>query len=212
MMDQADAYRACITDVHESQSIFRVLLATLGSPGEIHRLPNDLVARSLPALAPLMALVSHDTPFAVSGDESEVLAHGLARATFGRSASLADAAYVALLAGDLPDMADIRCGSDLRPDLACQVSMAVDGVLHPSTPAEATLAIRGPGVRGERFVRIAAEHSELLRVRTVLSARRERPPIGFDVWLVDATGAVVGIPRTSVLTLLFTSAEISGGN
>lgn len=216
MLDQnlttAEAYRACIVDVHESQSIFRTLLRALSSPGEIHRLPPHLVARSRPGLVPLMALLSHNTPFAVSGDQSEVLARGLTRATFGLATSLADAAYAALLAGDLPDLADIRCGSDLRPDSACQVSMAVDGALHPSTPSDATIAITGPGVPGERFVRIAAEHPELLRVRTVLGARRERPPIGFDVWLVDATGAVVGIPRTSVLTFCFTSAEIPRGN
>ncbi len=201
MPNRTDLYRACITDVHESQAIFRCLLAAFSRPGEVIHLPDTVASRITPCLAPLMALVSHDTPFSVVGTNAGELCEAMTRATFGRATTPDEAAFVAVLEGAVIDPHTVRHGTDLRPDSGCQIAVAVDGALIASSDDDAFLSIVGPGVPGTRRIAIDAEASEIDRLAHFLARRIEQPPRGFDTWLIDRRGAVVGVPRTSRLRI-----------
>lgn len=201
MTSPTDLYRACLTDVHESQEIFRCLLAALSRPGEIIHLPDTVPSRITPCLAPLMALVSHDTPFSVVGEDAAAVCEAMTRATFGRTTTPDEAALVTVLEGAVIDPNILRHGTDLRPDAGCQVALAVDGSLITSGNDDAFLSVAGPGVPGTRCIAIDSKASELMRLAQFLSQRIEQPPRGFDAWLIDRHGAVVGVPRTSRLRI-----------
>ena len=211
MPNPTDLYRACITDVHESQAIFRCLLAALSRPGEIVHLPDTIPSRITPCLSPLMALVSHDTPFSVVGSGADEVSDAMTRATFGRCTPPDEAAFVAVMEGAVIDPHTLRQGTDLRPDVACQVAVAVDGILNTNEGDDSFLFVAGPGVPGTRRVVIDAEASELDRLAGFLAQRIEQPPRGFDAWLIDKRGAVVGIPRTSRLRIAARRTNFSQG-
>jgi alpha-D-ribose 1-methylphosphonate 5-triphosphate synthase subunit PhnH len=67
----------------------------------------------------------------------------------------------------------------------------------PSDSAVASITFRGPGVAESTSIGYAANIDEVERLGSILSTRRSAPPCGFDMWLFDPHGRVVGVPRTS---------------
>lgn len=202
MTNQAEIalYANLVLNVHESQGVFRTLLDALSQPGTIHHLPQSVAQRFVPALAPLAALVSHDVPFSICEGESVGTSIAVERATFGRSVDPEFAAYIAVLSGHFPDASTIRRGSPHRPDGGCQISYQISGRLVPGGIGAATFTIAGPGVPTVRSISIEWTTDELSSLQSLLNARSDSKPMGFDIWLVDDIGQVVGIPRTSNVT------------
>ena len=202
MTNQAEIalYANLVLNVHESQEVFRTLLDALSQPGTIHHLPQTVSHRFTPVLAPLAALVSHDVPFSICGGESVATSIAVERATFGRSVEPEFAAFIAALSGHVPDASTIRRGSPHRPDGGCQISYQISGRLVPGTTRESIFSIAGPGVPTVRNVSVEWATDELSSLQELLGARSDSWPMGFDIWLVDDFGQVVGIPRTSNIT------------
>ncbi len=193
-------YANLVLDVYESQEVFRTLLDALSQPGTIHHLPQTVAQRFVPALAPLAALVSHDVPFSICGGESVATSTAVERATFGRSVDPEFAVFIAALSGHTPDAGSIRRGSAHRPDGGCQISYQISGRLVPGAPEESTFSIAGPGVPTLRNISVEWATDQLSSLQQLLGARSDSWPMGFDIWLVDDFGQVVGIPRTSNIT------------
>lgn len=193
-------YADLVLNVHESQGVFRTLLDALSQPGTIHHLPQTVAQRFVPALAPLAALVSHDVPFSICGAPSVETSIAVERATFGRSVDPEFASYIAALAGHAPTASLIRRGSPQRPDGGCQLSYQISGRLVTSTTEAFTFSITGPGVPTVRRISIEWASNELSSLQQLFEARNDFRPMGFDIWLVDDFGQVVGIPRTSNIT------------
>lgn len=55
------------------------------------------------------------------------------------------------------------------------------------------LKLTGPGIQGERYFRVSGLPAEFWALRE----RAARFPLGWDVFLVDATGKVIGLPRST---------------
>lgn len=199
MTNQAEIalFADLVLNVHESQEVFRTLLDALSQPGTIHHLPQTVSHRFTPALAPLAALVSHDVPFSICGGESVGTSIAVERATFGRSVDPEFASHIAALTGHVPDASTIRRGSPQRPDGGCQLSYQISGRLVTGDIGAATFTIAGPGVPTVRSISIEWTTDELSSLQSLLNARSDARPMGFDIWLVDDIGQVVGIPRTS---------------
>lgn len=193
-------YADLVLNVHESQGVFRTLLDAFSQPGTIHHLPQTVAQRFVPALAPLAALVSHDVPFSICGGESVATSTAVERATFGRSVDPEFASYIAVLAGHVPDASTIRRGSPQRPDGGCQLSHQISGRLATSATEASTFSITGPGVPTVRSISVEWATNELSSLQQLLGVRNDSWPMGFDIWLVDDFGQVVGIPRTSNIT------------
>jgi phosphonate C-P lyase system protein PhnH len=202
MTNQAEIalYANLVLDVYESQEVFRTLLDALSQPGTIHHLPQAVAHRFVPALAPLAALVSHDVPFAICGVESVATSIAVERATFGRSVDPELAIFIAALSGNTPEARTIKRGSPHRPDGGCQISYQISGRLIPGTTEQSTFSIAGPGVPTVRTISVEWATDQLSSLQQLLDARSDSWPMGFDIWLVDDFGQVVGIPRTSNIT------------
>ncbi len=202
MTNQAEIalYANLVLDVYESQEVFRTLLDALSQPGTIHHLPRTVAQRFVPALAPLAALVSHDVPFSICGGESVGTSIAVERATFGRSVDPYFAVFIAALSGHVPNAGTIRRGSPHRPDGGCQISYQISGRLVSSATGESTFSIAGPGVPTVRSISVEWATDQLSSLQCLLNTRSDLRPMGFDIWLVDDFGQVVGVPRTSNIT------------
>jgi phosphonate C-P lyase system protein PhnH len=205
MHTDVDLYRSNLVDCHESQELFRLLLKALSRPGTVLRTPEWVSQRTLPALTPIISLVSHDVPFALIGSVTDGLDEALARATTGRLAPVTEAVFLAVIGGGSEDLAEVRVGTPERPDNGCQIGVQVDGRFLPTPdPTEATtnaavasLTFRGPGVPGSSTIGFAATFDEVERLGSILGSRTPILPCGFDLWLFDARDQLVGVPRTS---------------
>lgn len=205
MRTDVDLYRSNLVDHHESQELFRVLLKALSRPGMVLRLPDWLAQRTIPALTPIISLVSHDVPFALVGPAIAGLDEALARATSGRLAPVTEAAFLALIGGGSEELAEVRVGTPERPDNGCQVGIQVDGRFVPTpaltesttNAAVASITFRGPGVAGSMTIGFAATFDEVERLGSILGSRTPLLPCGFDMWLFDSHDQFVGVPRTS---------------
>ena len=116
MHADVDLYRSNLVDCHESQELFRLLLKALSRPGTVLRLPEWVTKRTVPALTPIISLVSHDVPFALIGSVTDGLDEALARATTGCLAPVTEAAFLAMIGGGSEDLAEVRVGTPERPD------------------------------------------------------------------------------------------------
>ncbi|NBU37114.1 MAG: hypothetical protein EBS32_02565 [Actinobacteria bacterium] len=193
-------------DVHESQHVFSVLMSALSRPGEILRLEASLSARINVGLLPLLALAGHRTPFAVIGLDETNEATAVALTTGGIRVSAAEADFVALTsptdAGRVRAvLADVRTGTDATPHTAAQVSITWPGSLRngPAGAGGLRLRFRGPGIK--EHVIVSLDCTDEL-VTALVEARASVFPLGFDVWLIDEAGQVIGIPRTTVITIV----------
>lgn len=203
-------------DEFESQAVFRLLLDALARPGVIVELPDRLVGRVPNALVPLLALLGHDTTFNIVGDESGDLTALVRHVTGGRPSPIIEATFVAVTRlGDEFNLSQVAPGTRLRPDLAAQVAISFRGRLSSTVSDERSVAHRvcitlsGPGVPDERRIFLEGEVSELL---DVFESRRSTPEAGVDVWIFDAVGNIVGVPRTTHLEVVDTFVRHTGGN
>jgi hypothetical protein len=88
---------------------------------------------------------------------------------------------------------------DGRYDLRIQ---AIDALANesPITEFSFVLDTAGPGVPTVRTISVEWATDQLSSLQQLLDARSDSWPMGFDIWLVDDFGQVVGIPRTSNIT------------
>lgn len=196
-----DHLRALVVDEHESQHVFRVLLDAFSRPGTICQFPPALVARMDPGLIPIACLASQGVPVFICSRGAGELGHALELATGGHLSALVDAKLIAVLEPETLDWNLIPVGEPLRPDLAAQVSLRVrcnlDGDTN-GTEGWSGFTVSGPGVRDSLTVRLDPGTLDLSRF---IDARTNTAPCGFDAWLIDDAGRVVGLPRTSHVTV-----------
>lgn len=191
---EAAELSARFLDLHESQTVFRLLLDALSQPGKVFHLPAELVARIPVVEVPLLALLGYDTPFSLVSDQSS-REHLIARATSGRIVEPAVAAYVGVCDSRIDLLPMGFClGTPMRPDTAAQVSVQVNGIFTSATESTASLHVRGPGVETTNHVSCdGATTGEL----EFLLRRDWTAPRGLDMWIIGVDGSFIGIPRTS---------------
>lgn len=188
---EVDLVRAVTPDPDLAQRCFRAVLDALACPGTPARLPDS----PAPAvLRPVLTLADLDTPVCVLGCAQ--WAGALATATAAPIVGLGGARLVAALRAITPEeLATVRRGTPSAPESAALVAMAV-----PSLTGGPPLRLRGPGVRGhargeDDTLVIAPRGFGLVAARVAILGF----PVGPDLLLVDPHGAVVGLPRTTMI-------------
>jgi alpha-D-ribose 1-methylphosphonate 5-triphosphate synthase subunit PhnH len=185
--------------IRVSQHLFRVLLDALANPGTVRPLVvHPLVAQTGASFNPwlasvLVTLLDHEVSLHVDGDAA--LGEFLQRRT---RVALADAgsasfvvASVATMPDDLPEQ--LRQGSLAYPDDGATLLLEVPG-FAPEESAGLDLRLIGPGIEGERMLHVSGLPAAFLESRDRANAGY---PMGIDVLLFDASGNVVGLPRTT---------------
>jgi alpha-D-ribose 1-methylphosphonate 5-triphosphate synthase subunit PhnH len=194
-----------------SQAAFRRLLTALSEPGRIVQLPPVETAGGGPALTVPLALATPETPLAVlTAGEDPGWAVALTRATGAPVGQPEQAGMVVALRPPTPDEVRIlRRGRADAPELGARLviactSLADAGGAHaPPLPAgrdprvAATVELTGPGVPGMRAVVVDGVPVEVFEALVTVNRAR---PAGVDTFLVDGSGRVVGLPRSTRLT------------
>lgn len=181
---------------HESQRCFRSLLEALANPGKIVRL-NGREAAAAGAAVIALALADIDTPVAIAGDEK--LAAEVSEATRAPLVPVAEARLVALMHPGPELVGQCQTGSAEAPELGAKVGLACsrlapaeEGAPVPAGAVE--LVLKGPGVPGARRLLVEGIGRDVFDA--IAGANRDFPA-GFDAWLVNPEGEVVGLPRSA---------------
>jgi alpha-D-ribose 1-methylphosphonate 5-triphosphate synthase subunit PhnH len=176
-----------------SQQVFRVLLDVLARPGTVRELPTGLLPAGAPSalLAPL-ALADLEVALAVLEPAGAGWSDALRTATGARPAPAERADLVLALRPPRPDeVRGPRRGTPDRPDLACRLVLACDG-LGPD--GSVVTELTGPGVDGTAHLGITGVPVEVVEA---LVAVNQRYPLGVDTFLVAAGGRAAGLPRST---------------
>ena len=185
---------------------YRLLLDCLSRPGTIVQLPTvdflavptDLIAGSTTnpfCLAACMSLVDQETSVVLAAAGNWVAEHHPAAAwvhvrTNARRSAASDSAFACLWdVASLALLPSLSHGSLTFPERSATAFCAVD-----SLSAHGTWELSGPGIQTTKELGISNVTSEQMGY---IQASRQSYPLGVDVFLVDATGRCVGLPRST---------------
>jgi alpha-D-ribose 1-methylphosphonate 5-triphosphate synthase subunit PhnH len=177
--------------VRQSQSVFRLVMEAMASPGRIVAVPSGLAPPAPlngPAAALLLTLCDYETPVWLDEalDESTDVATFLrfhTGATPARSPS--DAAFAAIAAA-MPPLSLFAQGTPAYPDRSTTLIVQVE------TLANDGWRLEGPGIRGSARLRAAplpADFVDRLRVN------RAAFPCGVDILFATDT-TIAAMPRS----------------
>lgn len=191
---------AAFDEIFDGQATFRVLLDCMARPGSVGRVPPisyAAVPTGLPpaALTMLKTLCDHRVSFAVGavaggGEWTDYLEVNLSCP----SRPVAEADYVLMDGAALdPSIATVRRGSLEVPEGSGTVLLGVSRLVDDARGETAVFRLRGPGIRDVTELGIEGLDPRYVEERERCNAFF---PMGFDVFLCDREGRVVGIPRT----------------
>jgi alpha-D-ribose 1-methylphosphonate 5-triphosphate synthase subunit PhnH len=193
--------------VFGSQATFRVVLDAMARPGTIGNLPvadpTTPLAGTGYLTALLRTLLDHEVSFAVVAAPDDApgarrLIGYLTETTGSRPQPIAEADYVVALGPLPPGLAlCLKRGDPAYPDrgatLLCLVPpLGQDG-------AGLLISLAGPGLRPENPAWLRLPGLTLSDL-TALAAANAEPPCGIDLILLDASGRLVCLPRSTRLT------------
>lgn len=201
------ATAALLDTIRSDQQTFRTALSVLSNPGRTERLAT--ASRSdAPAVngnrftGPLlMALLDHEVSFSVEpGPDAGAFAAYILKRTRCPIVSADRAAFVvadhSTLDQQLP--LELHTGSFDYPDDSATLIVQVP-TLDQNVAADLTIVVEGPGVPGRRVVKLTGVGGEFFAARDRANAHY---PIGIDLLFIDQEGRIIGLPRTSQVTVV----------
>ncbi len=187
--------------VQHSQRVFRQVLDAMARPGKVVSLP--LADLSVPAPWPpavgliALTLLDQEVMFAAVGAGATELTAYLQHNTASRAAAPESAEY-AFAHGQDPAVPSLilalHPGTLEEPHLGATLILAVNGLGEAAAEGALCLSLAGPGIDGERQLRVSGLRADVLAAR---SAANEGFPVGIDLVMADRRGCVLGIPRTT---------------
>jgi alpha-D-ribose 1-methylphosphonate 5-triphosphate synthase subunit PhnH len=203
----------------ESHEVFRGMLDSLSRPGTISQL-TALESVDVPrCIIPLLAIVDVETRFAVIDNTHSTQANSISHnwsaligsATGAPPASLAESSWVVAFSEPTRDnMEDLPRGSALAPERGCGLvvgcALLSEGFDHGDATQESTsIALTGPGVDGQKIVTVAGISNYFFESLCDLNGSF---PAGVDVWMVDQSGQILALSRSTQISIL---AQQHGG-
>jgi alpha-D-ribose 1-methylphosphonate 5-triphosphate synthase subunit PhnH len=184
--------------VFTSQQYYRLLLDAMARPGKIVMLPRLEIVPPEGLFWPLaglaFTLLDQETTFAVLPNNQSWNRY-LCLNTGSRQAAVSGAEFI-ILDGrvDLPELLTINRGELLFPDRGATLMIMVQAV--GGADADIKLTLQGPGIAGKKDLALSGLCPvNLERVQTL---NREFP-LGVDLMISDNAGALVCIPRSSII-------------
>lgn len=188
--------------VHDTQTTHRHLVTALSQPGVI----VDLAAAAeridpVPPFNPALLLIAHtlldgETSFAVvSDDQAQRVAcvNAIAQRTYAQATDVAQADFIVVVNTATDPAATLRAarrGTLEDPHLSATVLLEVEQI---AAAHDDELTLSGPGIDGATSAAIAP-------APTWIEARNEacaEYPFGVDLFAVDRSARVLGLPRTT---------------
>jgi alpha-D-ribose 1-methylphosphonate 5-triphosphate synthase subunit PhnH len=190
-----------------AQATFRALVEAVSNPGRPVRLPAAPDGLP-PVVLPVLTVVDLQTVVSVVDADparGDGLASAIGRVTGAPITSdhrTADVVLVADPTAFTPDLVwMLRTGSSLAPEQGAKVFVACAGITaggdgDPADPDSTHVAVSGPGAMDGRRLRFDGVDPGAL---TVVDRVNAGYPAGVDVFVIDANGFVVGLPRSNRL-------------
>ncbi|MGQ4878286.1 phosphonate C-P lyase system protein PhnH [Billgrantia sp. LNSP4103-1] len=185
--------------VHDSQRLFRQLLAAMSEPGTVHTLeaptpPEGEIGTAL--WGTLLTLCDLDVRvWLAPALDSAALREALAFHTGCRLVAAPEQADFALVTpAALRDGPDFAQGSDEYPDRSTTLLVALD-TLGTGDGAGGSWRLSGPGIPNQRTLNVGESARPLMRR---LTANRESFPRGLDA-ILACDGRLAALPRTTRL-------------
>ncbi len=196
-----------------SDLAFRTLLDTTSRPGLVGRFVDPQFVGIPFVLLPALALANVDTRIAVVGaadpTESQSWQVLVCRATDSQSTKLSSADIVTVMGRlDVAWLASLRPGTPEKPERAARLVLACDALFEANgtSPIDGTeddgavlLELRGPGVDGFSQLVVVGVPVETFERLAIINGE---PSCGVDVHLVDQSGRMVSLPRSTDITVL----------
>lgn len=186
--------------VHDSQRLFRQLLAAMSEPGSLHTLvaptpPSDDLP---PALwGTLLTLCDLDTQVWLEPAlDSVALRDALAFHTGCRVTRLPEQADFALVTpAAINEASAFAMGSDEYPDRSTTLLVVLDSIdlLEADDTTSGTWRLSGPGIASHRNVRVGENARPLM---TKLIANRAHFPCGLDA-ILTCGERLIALPRST---------------
>jgi alpha-D-ribose 1-methylphosphonate 5-triphosphate synthase subunit PhnH len=180
------------------QAIFRHLLEATARPGHVVSLGDvPLVvppARLRPACAVLLVVLDREVTFHVTGPGASEVRDYLHFNTGSHSTDPEDADFILVTGASAGASLDrARRGTLEAPHETATIVYAPAELGPPAEDADVSLVLSGPGILGERRLRlrgVAREDFERLREDRAF-------PLGLDLWFAAADGGLCAIPRST---------------
>jgi alpha-D-ribose 1-methylphosphonate 5-triphosphate synthase subunit PhnH len=185
-----------------TQRAFREVMDAMARPGLIHRIPPaDNPTLDNPYLETLVVMLCDSgCRFSVAAQQPDVLAMDVAMRSYATPVPPEDAQFALVTADASRDegsalLGRLSGGSLISPERGATVLFECDGLfLADGAAAPYTFVVRGPGVCGSRA--FCASSDAWFEAR---AGRDDEFPCGIDLILVDRYGAIIGIPRTTLV-------------
>jgi alpha-D-ribose 1-methylphosphonate 5-triphosphate synthase subunit PhnH len=191
-------YEVLYDDVFDAQQDFRVLLEAMSRPGKICRLEGPAVeppaglhrATCLAAFA----LLNGDTRFYVCDDINGQLGTYLKENTGAEMTGIEKADYV-FCSGDYDTncISQFKKGTLQEPEDSATVFIDLEGISESGTVGDVRIVLQGPGVETEKVLFLRKVQASLF---WSVGEINDEFPIGIDLFLTDAGGQVIAIPRS----------------
>lgn len=193
-------------DVFDSQRTIRTLLDVLSRPGTVGSLPHAPYQFCPPGFCPpvlsiMKTLCDHRVSFSVGSAENRQQWVRYLEVNLATPFKAVAEAEYAVFDGTVfdADFSLLSRGTLEFPETSTTALISVGGLAggaEKSADAATTLRLSGPGVRSFAFLGVTGLDARYLEERT--RANRSYP-LGIDLFLVDTSGLVAGIPRTSTV-------------
>ncbi len=189
-------------DTDAALAVFRTLLDAVSHPGRSYALNDDSAVVS--AAVGALALADVDVVCAVVGAaaSAQELGECIARATGARPTGIiGDADLVVATVGvKAAQLVGIRTGTDAEPELGAKLFLGCESICVENTENVGATRVRvaGPGASDGRSFAVRGVDDGVLDLLVALNASF---PAGIDTWLISMDGMVVGVPRSSTITL-----------
>jgi alpha-D-ribose 1-methylphosphonate 5-triphosphate synthase subunit PhnH len=192
--------------IRASQHIFRVVLDALANPGTVRdaivhpRVAAEELAANPWLASVLVTLLDHEVSLHVAeGPGFAELGQFLVRRTRTTLTTPGEATFVVSHVSDtnhdIPEL--LKRGSLEYPDDGATLLVEVTS-LDQELASDLELTLLGPGIAGSRVLRVDGLRSGWVHSRNRATANY---PTGIDVVFIDPEGRLVGLPRTTELSI-----------
>lgn len=194
---------AAFDPVHDVQRGYRRLIRAMSYPGTVEDVSDESgrIAPTPPfnptAMLLAFMLLDGEVSFWCDSPNREADTRHLSELTYARATEAADAHYLFVLGGDPRGAIEAASeGTLIDPHLGATVILEVGECVQSGRVYG--LELSGPGIDGNRRIAVTGSES-WIEVRNTKTAEY---PLGIEMILIDRTGRLMALPRSTRVRVL----------
>ncbi len=171
----------------ESAAVFRTMVSSLASPGELFHLPD--IKGFEPSALPVLCLADLELALSILCNPGDADPRLVQRLVGARQAPTSQADIVlARRSPTIEEILSLPRGTALSPERGCRLVIECGGFGNGIG-----LSVTGPGVDGTEYLTVFGVSLDVFTAINLANAKR---PCGIDVHLVAPNGTIASLPRS----------------